>query len=57
MVQHSPTLFSLLHVDARTCTPTITYGAHTYFRARSTPRWVLYKRATTSSGLFNAEPM
>ena len=51
MVEDSPCFYRLFGmVPIEQCTPSITVEGHTFFRYRSTPRWVWYKAAISSTG-------
>ena len=56
VVEHTPQLFAILGLhDETACEPTLTLldadgRPHTYYRTRSTPRWVLYRAAVSSIG-------
>lgn len=51
MVEDSPSffrLFAMIPVDD--CLPVLQIEEYTYYRHRSTPRWVWYKAAISGSG-------
>lgn len=52
VVKHSPSLFEIagLGTDAETAAQSFTRNDVTYYRAQSTPRWVLFRRAVKGHG-------
>jgi hypothetical protein len=50
-VQHTSGLFGLLGIwPLSECSPTLELDHHTYYRSKSTPRWVFYRRAVSGHG-------
>ena len=56
IVEHAPNLFAIIGLhDEAECAQMLTMVdaekiPHTYYRARSTPRWVLYRAAVSGWG-------
>lgn len=51
VVQHDPNLFAILGIEEdANCPREISVEGHTFYRAASTPRWVLYKPALRGWG-------
>jgi len=62
VVEHHPDLFSILgYVDEAQLNSSLSLVGrdgvpHTYYRSRSTTRWVLYRAAITGHGEVNFHP-
>ena len=62
VVRHEPNLYAILgFAEDSECEPTLTANdsagvSHTFYRVKSTPRWVLYHKAVSNSGAESFNP-
>lgn len=57
VLQYSPTLFGIAGLyDDAACHQTVHENGQTFYRARSTPRWILYRHTVKGWGQTSDRP-